>query len=133
MIQDIHNIPVISDSDDSVRFCKQLCGLFPVPLCETSGEDDFFQGAVLFQGTQLQNGFNGFFLCGLNKSAGIDNRNFCLARFGYQLIAMRTQLCQHALRIYQIFGTSQGDHADTNRHRFFLRLVLIVQQLLLRW
>ena len=119
VVENIHNVPVVADADDSICLCEQLRRLFFIALGETSGEDDLFQRAVFFQRTQFQDGLNGFFFGGLNESAGVDNGNFRLAGLCHKLIAVRTQLCQHTLGIYQILGTSQRDHAHTNWHSYF--------------
>ena len=118
VVENIHNVPVVADADNSICLCEQLRRLFFIALGETSGEDDLFQRAVFFQRTQFQDGLNGFFFGGLNESAGVDNGNFRLAGLCHKLIAVRTQLCQHTLGIYQILGTSQRNHAYTNWHIF---------------
>ena len=116
MVEDIHNIPVVADADHRIRLSEQLCRFFLIALSETSGKNDLFQRSVFFQRSQLQDGFNGFFFGGLNESAGVDNGNICLTGLCHKLIAVSAQLCQHTLRIDQILGTSQRDHAHTNWH-----------------
>ena len=118
VIQHIYDIPVVSDADDCVRLGKQVGSLLLVALRQTSGEDDLLQRPLFFQGSQLQNGLDGLLFGGLDKSAGVYDCNVSFSRLGHKLVAMGTQLGQHALRIHQILGTSERNHPNTNWHMF---------------
>ena len=123
VIQHIHDIPVVSDADDRIRFGEQVGSLLLVALRQTSGEDDLLQRPLFFQGSQLQNGLDGLLLGGLDKSAGVYDCNVSFSRLGHKLVAMGTQLRQHALRIHQILGTSERNHPNTNWHMFLYSLL----------
>ena len=118
VVENVHNVPIVADANDGICLGEQFRRFFLIAFCQAAGQNDLFQGAVLFQGTQFQNGFDRFFFGGLDKSAGVYDCNVSFTGLCHKLIAVGTQLCQHTLRIDQILGTSQRNHAYTNWHIF---------------
>ena len=103
MVEDIDYILCIADTDNSVSFGELLSSIFLVALNDTSGNDDLFKSDFLLELAQFKDSFYSFFLSRFYKAAGIYHSNISKSGFSHKLIAVRFQLIQHSLRIYQIF------------------------------
>ena len=115
---------LVADTDDGIDLQKLLCNLILITLRKAARHNNVLQTACLLLLNQREDLFNCFFLCCLNESAGIDDRDIRFFDVGSQRKACLLHPVQHSLGIHQIFGAPQRDHADV--HKRLREYVIIV-------
>ena len=102
----VGNFAVGADAHHSVHLGNLLADFLLIALGKTSGDHDFFDAALFFQGYQLEDFLDGFGFCTLNKAAGVDNGHIGQRCVVAELIACVFQGSHEHFPVYLIFGTA---------------------------
>ena len=52
VVENVHDVPIVADTNNGICLGEQFRRFFLIAFCQAAGQNDLFQGAVLFQGTQ---------------------------------------------------------------------------------
>ena len=96
-------------SDDRVNLGDLVQNLLTVALRHASGDNQRGAATLGLIPGHIQDRLNAFFLCGIDKAAGIDNDNVRLGLVVRHLVAMTGKLAEHALGIHKILVAAKRD------------------------
>ena len=121
-VYDFNYIIVLCNTYHCVYFGEFFVHLFLITLGKTARYDYLLVDTVIFTAYCLHYLLDGFFLCTLYKTAGVDNNNIRKTCLVYYLEACFCYLCKHKLSVALVFRTSERYHSDLYRFCHYFSL-----------
>ena len=94
---------------DSIHFRNLLEDLIAVPLDQAAGDDELFGRAEFLVLGHFQDGVHGLFLRGLDKAAGIHDKDFRFIGARCEFVARAGESAHHDLAIDKVLRASEAD------------------------
>ena len=97
---------IFPNTDNRINFRYILFQLFLITLCKTA-DNNQPSAPVFFILRHLKNRLDGFLLCGIDKTARIDNNSLSLSRILNELMPAAFDHTHHFFTVYQILTAAQ--------------------------
>ncbi len=115
-LHDVADLRDLIDAHERIHFRKQLGQLITEPLRQTAGNDQRLAAiARLAHFAGFQDGIHALLLRRVDERAGVHDHGVRARGIVRDFHAALEQRAEHDLRVHQVLGATEGNHADAQR------------------